>query len=84
MDEPEASLSPKSRLELLKVLKEMGQAGHAQFIVATHCPILISCPDATIYSFDSIPIKQINYEDTEHYRIYRDFMLHRNKYLDEL
>ena len=82
MDEPDTALSPKSQLELLKVLKEMSQAGHAQFIIATHSPILLACPGAKIYSFDHVPIKQVDYEDTEHYKIYRKFMKDRNGFLD--
>ena len=75
LDEPETALSPKSQIELLGVLKEMGEAGHAQFIVATHSPILLSCPGAIIYSFDAIPIQTIPYEETSHYRIYKDFLI---------
>ncbi len=74
LDEPETALSPKSQLELLGVLKQMADAGHAQFIVATHSPILMACPGATIFSFDHIPVTTLEYEDTEHYRLYRDFM----------
>jgi predicted ATPase len=81
LDEPETALSPQSQLELLQVLKQNSEAGHAQFIIATHSPILMACPNATIYSFDEIPITQIDYEKTAHYRIYRDFMKDRSKYL---
>jgi len=84
LDEPETALSPKSQLTLLKVLKKMGEAGHAQFIVATHSPILLACPDALIYSFDKIPVKPISYEDTEYFKIYRDFVNNRGKYLEGL
>jgi predicted ATPase len=73
LDEPETALSPKSQLELLQVLKQMGEAGHAQFIMATHSPILLSCPVADIFSFDSIPIQRIEYEATDHYQVYQDF-----------
>jgi predicted ATPase len=82
LDEPETALSPRSQLELLKLLKEMGDAGHAQFIIATHSPILLACPDAEIYTFDEIPLKHISYEETEHYKIYRAFMEDRHRYLD--
>ena len=51
----------------------VGQAGHAQFVVATHSPILMSCPGADILSFDHVPIKSIRYEDTEHFKVYRRF-----------
>lgn len=74
MDEPETALSPRTQIDLLNLLEETGKAGHAQFIVATHSPILLACSGATIYSFDQVPIGEIAYEDTEHYRVYRDFM----------
>ncbi len=81
MDEPETALSPKSQLELLRVLRKNGEAGHAQFIIATHSPILMACPGATIYSFDEPCIKQIDYKKTGHYRIYRDFMADPEKFM---
>lgn len=81
MDEPETALSPKSQLELLQVIREMGEAGHAQFIVATHSPILLACPGARILSFDHIPVQEIRYEETAHYKIYKSFMEDRNRYL---
>lgn len=81
LDEPETALSPKSLLELLQLLSRMSAAGHAQFIVATHSPILLACPEAEILNFDASPIQSIDYEMTEHYRIYKDFMLNRNKYV---
>ena len=74
MDEPETALSPRSQLELLDFLQKMARAGHAQFIIATHSPILLACPDAVIYSFDHVPLQKIVYKQTEHYRIYKDFM----------
>jgi len=81
LDEPETALSPKSQLELLKLLDAMGRAGHAQFIVASHSPILMACPEACLYSFDEVPVREIDYEETEHYRIYKGFMEDRRKYL---
>ncbi|MBW2708196.1 MAG: AAA family ATPase [Deltaproteobacteria bacterium] len=81
LDEPETALSPKSQLELVRILKEMGDAGHAQFIVATHSPILLACPRATIYSFDHCPVKPIDYEETQYYRIFKDFLENREQYL---
>jgi predicted ATPase len=74
MDEPETALSPGSQLMLLELLKEMSAEGHAQFIVATHSPILLSCRDACIYSFDSVPIRTIDYKKTEYYKVYKDFL----------
>lgn len=81
LDEPETALSPRSQLCLLKLLHEMGQAGHAQFIIATHSPILLACPGATIYSFDQAPVRSVQYEETDHYRVYEDFMAGPERYL---
>ena len=74
LDEPETALSPKTQLALLQLLGSGIEEGRAQFIIATHSPILLSCPGATIYSFDHIPIRRVAYQDTEQYRVYREFM----------
>jgi len=74
LDEPETALSPKTQIALLDLLEKMSAAGHAQFLVATHSPILLSCPGATIYSFDHAPIASIPYKDTDHYKTYKAFM----------
>ena len=77
LDEPETALSPKSQLELMEILRENGDAGHAQFIIATHSPILLAYEDAQIYSFDHNPVRVIGYEETEHYKIYKRFLFDR-------
>jgi predicted ATPase len=74
LDEPETSLSPRTQIELLDLLAKMTAAGHAQFIIATHSPILLSCLGASIYSFDQVPIAPVAYEQTDHYRLYKAFM----------
>lgn len=82
MDEPETALSPRSQLDLLAILEQTGQKGLAQFVVATHSPILLACPGAKILSFDHVPVRHIRYEDTEHFKIYKDFLGNRAKYLE--
>jgi predicted ATPase len=84
LDEPENALSPKRQIELLKILKETSQQGDIQFIIVTHSPILLSYPEATIYSFDENPIREIQYEETDYFKIYRDFLNNREAYLREL
>jgi predicted ATPase len=84
LDEPETALSPKSQLGLLNILQAMSQAGHAQFLIATHSPILLACPNADIFSFDTIPISPITYEETEHYQIYKAFMNNPDSYLSSV
>ena len=80
LDEPETALSPTRQLELLRLLIDAGQIGQSQFIIATHSPILMSCPGATIYSFDATPLQKVAYEDTEHYRVYKEFMADPGKF----
>jgi len=81
LDEPETALSPRSQIELLALLNKMSIDGHAQFIIATHSPILLACPCATIYSFDHSNILPVNYEETDHYQLYKSFLEDREKYL---
>ena len=73
LDEPESALSPRRQLELLRILREAGARGDAQFVVATHSPILMSLPGARIVSFDACPVAEIAYRDTDSYRLHRDF-----------
>jgi predicted ATPase len=81
LDEPETALSPRSQIELVGIIESMAAEGHAQFIIATHSPLLLACPGATIYDFNSSPLRKIRYEDTDHYLIYKDFLQDRAKYL---
>ncbi|NDI35435.1 AAA family ATPase [Chengkuizengella sediminis] len=82
LDEPEAALSPARQLAFLSIIHELQK--HAQLIIATHSPILMGYPNADIFNFDDTPIRQINYEDTNHYQISRRFLENRNRYLREL
>jgi len=82
LDEPEAALSPMRQLTLLARIHELVHLG-SQFLIATHSPIVMAYPGATILSLDD-GMREILYEETEHYRVTRDFFNHRKKMLDEL
>jgi predicted ATPase len=83
LDEPEAPLSPQRQLALLAMLKEMvGQ--RAQFIIATHSPILMAFPEAQIFSFDSHPVREVAYDDVEHVSLTRAFLNSPNAFLKHL
>ena len=82
LDEPESALSPASQLRFLKLLQQLGAEGRAQFIIATHSPILLSCPGAQIFCFDGDRIREVRYHDTAHYRIYRQFFTEQVSLLD--
>lgn len=81
MDEPETALSPRSQLELLQILRDISRQGHAQFIIASHSPILLAAPDAAILHFGRERISPLPYEKTDYYRIYKDFLNNRRAYL---
>lgn len=74
LDEPEAALSPQRQLVFLARLHTLVTSGDAQFIIATHSPILLSYPGATIYQFDENGIRQVTYEETEHFTVTKDFL----------
>lgn len=75
LDEPETALSPRSQIELLEIIRENTKDGHAQFLIATHSPLLLSYTGAQIYTFDNASIEKIDYHDTDHYRLYKRFLL---------
>lgn len=83
LDEPETALSPASQLKLLNLLEEVAALGHAQFFIATHSPILLACPHSTIYCFDGERLEEKQYEQTEYFRLYHQFMNNRGNLLRE-
>lgn len=80
LDEPEAPLSPMRQLGLLSMLKMMVEEHDAQFIIATHSPILMAYPQATIYGFGDETIRTLSYNDIEHVTLMRDFLAHPQRY----
>ncbi len=83
-DEPEAALSPQRQLSLLVIIHEMCKNPNSQFIIATHSPLLLAYPGATIYSCDSGKLKTVSYTDTEHYQITKNFLNNPEQYLQYL
>jgi predicted ATPase len=77
LDEPESALSPRRQLELMDLIRRAAQTGLAQFIVATHSPLLLSLPGARMLGFDGPVVAPTTLEATEHYRVYRDFFATR-------
>jgi predicted ATPase len=73
LDEPEAALSVSGSLALLAIVVRAARAG-AQFVIATHSPILLACPDARIYELDSGGIAPCAYDDLETVRLTRGFL----------
>jgi predicted ATPase len=83
LDEPETPLSPQRQLGLLSLLKEMVAQG-GQFIIATHSPILMAFPEATILSFDHAPVKKVKYDETDQVGLTRAFLADPEAFLRRL
>ena len=84
LDEPEAALSPQRQLSLLAIMHDLVEHRASQLIIATHSPILMAYPGALIYRLSTDGIARIAYEDTEHYRITRDFLSSPERYFKTL
>lgn len=84
LDEPEAALSPTRQLAFLAIIHELVEHRRSQFVIATHSPILLGYPGALIYSLDGGAIRPIPYEDTEHFRITRDFLASPERFFKTL
>jgi len=83
LDEPETPLSPMRQITLISLMNQM-VAQNCQFIIATHSPILMAYPDATILSFDYTPIQPVIYEELEHVTVTRSFLNDPGAYLKYL
>ncbi|EHQ30343.1 AAA family ATPase [Mucilaginibacter paludis] len=84
LDEPEAALSPGRILAFMSVIHQLEQSGRAQFLIATHSPMLICYPGASIYQFDYAGVRQTRYEDTEHFYLTKSFLNNPALYLRHL
>lgn len=84
LDEPEAALSPQRQLSLLVLIDELVQRARCQFIIATHSPILMAYPHAKIVELSEAGIAEIEWTETEHYQITRDFLAAPERYFRKL
>jgi predicted ATPase len=84
LDEPDTALSPLSVLGLLAALREMVVEAGAQFIIATHNPILLAYPGAMLLSFDRVPVAEVSWDDLEQVTLLREFLGRPQTYLRHL
>ncbi len=83
LDEPEAALSPMRQLTFLSAVKQMVQED-AQFIIATHSPIILAFPDAQILQFHEGRVKEVKYTELEHVQLTKDFLDNPDSFLRHL
>jgi predicted ATPase len=72
-DEPESALSPARQMEFLKLLYRMDKSQRCQVIMATHSPILMAYPNATLLEFTKYGLEPTALRQTNHYRAMREF-----------
>ncbi|WP_436375042.1 AAA family ATPase [Cytobacillus sp. BC1816] len=83
LDEPEAALSPLRQMSMLTRIHDLVRE-HSQFIIATHSPIIMAYPDAAIYEFSEEGISEKKLEETNHYRIMKQFFDDKKRMLHHL
>ncbi len=72
-DEPESALSPARQMEFLKLMRRMEEVGYCQVIMATHSPILMAYPNATLLRLSKYGLEPVRLQDTDHFRSMREF-----------
>lgn len=80
MDEPESALSPQRQLSLLALMSDLVKNNASQFFIATHSPILLTFPKATIISFEAGQLQQVELADTSHFQITRNILNNPKQY----
>jgi predicted ATPase len=82
LDEPESPLSMQKQLELAALIRHAADRG-GQLIIATHSPVLLAIPEATIYHFDEDGITERLYDELETIIFLRRFLDSPSKYLSD-
>jgi predicted ATPase len=72
-DEPESALSPSRQMEFLKLMRRMDNIGHCQIIMATHAPMLMAYPGATLLRLTKYGLEPVTIKQTDHYKVMREF-----------
>jgi predicted ATPase len=84
LDEPEAALSPLKQLSLIAFILEVLKSNNAQFIIATHSPILMGIPEAKLYEIQEDEMQEAKFKETDHYRVTKNFLDNPENYLRHL
>lgn len=83
LDEPDTALSPLRQLAFLAMLRDMVHQ-EAQFIIATHSPMLMAFPKATIFKFDERGVTETAYDEVDNVVLMRDFLANPEAFLRQL
>jgi predicted ATPase len=83
-DEPESALSPSRQIEFLKLLRRMDRSGISQVIMASHSPMLMAYPGARLLRLSKYGLEPVKVEDTDHYRLMREFWTDPATFIDTM
>ena len=84
LDEPEAALSPAKQLTLIAFIKNHLEKYNSQLIIATHSPMLLAFPEASIFEITEQSMQKTTLENTVHYTITKSFLNNPEAYLRHL
>lgn len=82
LDEPEAALSPARQLDFICLMRRWEEEGNVQAIMVTHAPILMAYPGARLLEFRRGRIRNVEFEETEHFQVMRSFFADPQGYLE--
>jgi predicted ATPase len=77
-------LSPIKQLSLIAFILDILKTENAQFLIATHSPILMGIPDATLYGIREEGMERVTFKETDHYRVTKRFLDDPESYLRHL
>src|SRR5204862_5150731 len=83
LDEPEAALSLRGNLALMRRMHDLASDG-SQFIISTHSPILLGYPGAKIFVLSEDGLVETPYEETDVVELTRAFLGDRREFLHHL
>jgi predicted ATPase len=83
LDEPEAALSVRGLLALIRRMHDLVADG-SQFVVSTHSPILLAYPGARVYALDEDGIHETPWQETDVVELTRSFLADRGRFLHYL
>ena len=83
LDEPEAALSVHGQLQFLVRMHDLVAAG-CQFVIATHSPLIMAYPNASILEFTDGGPALVEWANVDTVRITSDFLAHPSDFLDDL
>lgn len=83
LDEPEAALSTQNCMTFLRRIHELVCQG-SQFVIATHSPIVLAYPNATIYVCNEAGVERVEFDDADPVRLTQTFLNSRERFVQQL